>query len=79
MNQDGYESSNGTICAGRDLPWLQEATGSTVWESWDVVYRDVIIVDSENVQIDVFNLSDNNLSEQENYDALKLLLLNAAE
>jgi len=43
-----------------------------------VTYRDVIIVNTTNDRIDVFNLSDFSLSVPENYEALRDLLLAAA-
>ncbi len=78
VNEDGYASANETICYGRDLPWVQEGSDFSIWESWEVVYRDVIIVDSENGEVSRFNLTDRSLSEPENYEALRQLLLTTA-
>ena len=41
-------------------------------------YRDVIIVDADNVVYAVYNLTDYDLSDDDNYAALKALFLEAA-
>jgi len=79
VNQAGYDAGNDLICDGRDLPWLQEATGDDVWTDWGATYRDVIILDEDNVPIDVYNLTVHNLSVHAEYEALKQLLLDAAQ
>ena len=79
VNQAGYDAGNDSICDGRDLPWLQETTSDSVWTDWGATYRDVIILDEDNVQIGVYNLTTHNLSVQADYDALKRLLLDAAQ
>ena len=56
---------------GRDLPWLQETAQDDVWGAWSVTYRDVIILNSENVQVDAYNLSSNNLADVAKRDELK--------
>ena len=63
---------------GRDLPWLQENSDYPVWTTWAPVYRDVIILDANNVQVGVFNLTDTSLGETENHDALKQMFVDAA-
>ena len=77
VNQAGFESGNDTFTDGRDLPWLQEDAGASVWEEWDVTYRDVWILDGENKPIDVYNLTDNDLEDPANYDALRALFVEA--
>jgi hypothetical protein len=64
---------------GRSLPWLREVRADSVWHSWDVNYRDVVILDAENVPVGVFNLSRHNLGNQVEYDTLKDLLVEKAE
>lgn len=77
MNAEGYESSNEDVCDGRDLPWLQDTTDEDVWDTWDVTYRDVIILDGNNELYDVFNLTTYGLSDSDNYEALMDLLITA--
>ncbi len=84
VNEAGEESANSSITAGRNLPWLQDVDGdgdglSDVWRNlWDVTYRDVVIVDADNVKLGAFNLTEHNLASPENYDALRQMLIDAA-
>jgi len=71
VNPLAYASGNETICSGRDLPWLQEKDADDVWGDWAVTYRDVIVLDVNNVRVDVYNLTNNDLSMEANRDVLK--------
>ena len=66
------------MTADRVLPWLQPETGEDVWALWEVVYRDVVILGPGNEHLGSFNLTTNDLSDPENYAALKDQLLEAA-
>lgn len=85
INQVGYESGNQLIPSFGELPWLQDvdANGngaSDVWTtSWDVVYRDVVIVDQHNVKLGTFNLTEHNLADPERYARLKETLIQVAD
>jgi hypothetical protein len=78
INPAGMESGNADMCNGRDLPWLQESAGVSVWTSWAVTYRDVVIVDAANEKVTAYNLTTNDLGVAANYAALKDLLRSAA-
>jgi hypothetical protein len=79
LNEAGYEEGNAQMCDGRDLPWLQDVPDVDVWdELWNVTYRDVWILDDENVPFAVFNVTAHDLSNPVEYAALKALLLEAA-
>ena len=71
MNPFAHASGNETICSGRDLPWLQETDTDDVGGDWAVTYRDVIVLDANNVPVDVYNLTNNDLSVEANRDVLK--------
>jgi len=62
----------------RDLPWLQDTARDDVWGSWDVAYRDLVILDADNRKVAVFNLTEHNLDDPAEVDALRQLLLDAA-
>lgn len=81
VNQIGADSSFAIslTTAGRDIPWLQDTSEARVWESWDVAYRDVRILDADNELAGVFNLTANDLSIPANYEALKQMFLQAAQ
>ena len=78
VNEAGYSSGNDTFCSGRDIPWLQDNSSTDVWGDWGVTYRDVIVLDGDNVVYDVFNLTTYDLADTASYDALKQLFLDAA-
>ena len=78
VNDVGYEVGNASITSGRKLPWLQATAMADVWEQWKPTYRDVVILDGDNKVVAIFNLSTNDLSNPANYEALKKLLLDAA-
>ena len=63
---------------GRDLPWLQDTDEDLVWDSWDHVYRDVIILGPSNEEVGRYNVSSFDLSDDDNYTALVELLVEAA-
>jgi len=83
VNEFGHESGNTLVTTDRDLPWLQDIDdnddgNSDTWDSWDVTFRDVIITDNDNVQIAVYNLTNNDLTNSDNFAALKQLLIDSA-
>jgi hypothetical protein len=82
VNEDGHQvddyNAPAAFCAGRDLPLLEENLSDGVWASWAVTYRDVVILDDNNEVIEVFNLTDNDLSDTANYEALRDILATAA-
>ena len=75
-----------------DLPLLQDTEAEDVWHVWAITYRDVVVLDQDNVQVGVFNLTGTSLAEATltqdvdgdgtmdttNYDYLKGLLIAAA-
>ena len=72
------------MTSGRELPWLQEEEADQVWGNWEQEYRDVVIVDHENMRVTAFNLTTNNLGQHDEagnfvrQDELKALLYDAA-
>lgn len=78
LNAIGLEAGNEAVCMGRDLPWLQDVTGQNVWMSWNVVWRDVWILDSDNMPVAVYNLTTHNLADPAQYEELKGMLENVA-
>jgi len=83
VNAEGYESGNASFTANADIPWLQDvdANGnsqSDVWEAWGVTYRDVVILDEENIPSAVFNVTTNDLGVPVNYDFLRQVSISTA-
>jgi hypothetical protein len=79
VNQAGHESGNATICVGRILPWLQDADSVGVWTSWNVTFRDVIVLDEENRVVETYNLTTHDLANSTYYAELQRILLYAAD
>lgn len=77
VNAIGSEGGNDANCNGRDIPWLQDTAAEHVWTQWQITYRDVVILDANNVPVDVYNLTANDLGVPANYDELKNRLLAA--
>ena len=67
------------MCDGRDIPWLQDTTETDWWDTWAVTYRDVIILDGSGELADIYNLTDNPITEDEHYVELKALLVELGE
>ena len=77
VNGAGRESGNASVTSGRDIPWLQDDE-SDVWTSWGVTYRDVVIVDADNVMVGAFNLTTYDLRNSDVYDALTQIFVDTA-
>lgn len=87
INEVGHESGNSLMTAGRTSPLLQDVDAndngeSDVWyDDWQVVYRDVKIVNAENELVGTVNLTPPagfDLGVDENYNALKQILSDVA-
>ena len=78
VNDVGLEDGNGFITMGRDLPWLQAVPEEDVWETWGIGYRDVVILDENNVVLAIYNLTEHNLGDATNYAELYALFESAA-
>ena len=75
----GYESAVGLMAEGGDLPLLQDTVEVDATGQWQAVWRDVIVLDANNEVVTVFNLTQNNLADADNYATLRTILVDAAE
>ncbi len=83
INDAVSEPGNEPTTDGRDIPWLQDVDEnsdlqSDVWTAWDVVERDVIILDDENRPVGRYNLTANDLGDPALYAELRELILDIA-
>ena len=62
------------ICTGRTIPWLQDTAGVDAWGAWEVANDDVVILDTENKKLEVYNLITHDLRTPTDYAELKALL-----
>lgn len=78
INGQGLESGNASMCAGRDLGWLQETSAEPVWQDWGITYRDVVILDGENRVVAIYNVTQHDLQNPTNFAELRGLFETAA-
>jgi hypothetical protein len=78
VNQVGHESSTDTMADLGDIPLLQDTAETDAWTTWNVEYRDVVIVNTEGKQVEAYNLTTYDLSNPDNYATLKDKLRTAA-
>jgi hypothetical protein len=74
VNAIGLESGNPSITMNRTLPWLQDTAEQKAWETWGVAWRDVWLLDTKNVPVAVYNLTQHNLSDPAQYAELMGML-----
>jgi len=77
-NQMGAEGGVPGMTNARDLPLTQDTLAENVWVDWAVTYRDVVVLDVDNIPVAVYNLTANDLANPVNYAALKQILKTAA-
>lgn len=79
MNRIADAPSNGEIANSLNvLPWLQDTTAQKVWETWQISYRDVVVLDAFNRPIARDNLTSHDLALPQYRAALETALLTAA-
>lgn len=79
VNAAGLESGNEGFVMGKTLPLLQDMAGVDAWGTWQVTYRDVVVLDAQGRRRDAYNLTMNDLSVTANYATLKSILSKARE
>lgn len=78
VNAIGLEAGNAGVTMDRELPWLQDTAEQNVWVTWNAAWRDVWILDAENVPVAVYNLTEHNLADPAQYAELKGMLEDVA-
>lgn len=84
VNEAGHESGFPGIAPTDSLPWVQDGPPWNAWTTWRgnagqaIVYRDVIVLDTDNHPVAVYNLTLHGLAIPANYEALKTILREAA-
>lgn len=66
------------LVTGRTLPWLQDTIQDDVWGNWNAAWRDVMILDTSNRLVAVYNLFQHDLGDLDNRNQLRDMFLNAA-
>ena len=76
--------ANQEFSAGRITPWLQDVDAdnnrvSDVWyDKWEITYRDVVVLDTDNEIVEIFNVTSDNLDSEENYSELRQAFIDNA-
>jgi hypothetical protein len=76
VNEVGHEAGNSLITG--KLPWLQDTPATDAYGHWKATFRDVILLDRQNLEIVRFNVTRNDLRNSGNYVQLKNLFKKAA-
>ena len=79
INKTGSSSGTMYFSDEMDLPMVQDADDFGVWDAWGAIWRDVYIVDQDNMHVGTFNLTGHSLAEEENYSTLFDMLTTAGE
>lgn len=77
VNAAGFEAGNADFVMGKTTPLLQDTQAVNAWNSWQVTWRDVVVLDAQGRRRDVFNLTTNDLAVPANFATLKAILLDA--
>jgi len=79
INKTAAESGTSLFTDDMVLPMVQDSDDRGIWTDWGATWRDVYVVDSDNVHVGTFNLTGHSLAEEENYTTLLDMLTTAAE
>jgi hypothetical protein len=77
INEVGHDSGIDDAVAGNSIPLLADTPEANAWGTWDADWRDLVIVDEDNLQTDRISLTDFDLEEIATYEAVKAMLLEA--
>ena len=78
INMPGYEDSIPAMGEDAALPILQDDTEADVWTSWEAEWRDVVVLDADNVETGRLNLTTHTLASEVHRETLKTMLIDAA-
>ena len=71
VNAPGYESGIPDITDGNSLPLLQDIDSVDAWGAWYAEWRDLVVVDSDNAWVGIFNLTSHDLADADNLTQLR--------
>lgn len=84
INEPNQDPGNATTTNGRDIPWLQDVDANSngradaAMDLWNMSFRDVVILDGANQKVGTYNLNQHNLTNSDNYNTLKQMLIDTA-
>lgn len=71
INEVGQEEYNTFITAAVSLPWLQDTVDVDAWGAWAVEWRDLFVLDLGGAPTLRINLTDHDLQDPAELDALR--------
>jgi hypothetical protein len=74
VNLEGLDSFVPEESSFGSLPILQDTAAQNVWESWNATWRDVMILNPDNIHVDTYNLTSHDLANPSFYAELKAKL-----
>ena len=78
VNEAGYDSGLDDLYEVTALPVMQDDDVALVWDQWDATWRDTWVLDDSNAPVGVFNLTEHDLSDPDEYQTLFDMLVAAA-
>ena len=78
INKVAAEAGVSSFTSDHALPMVQDTDELGVWDEWDATWRDVYIVNEDNVHIGTVNLTGFSLSSDTNYEEVKNMFIEAA-
>lgn len=59
VNEIGYDNFEYVDTVSSQLPWVQDVEEVNAWDLWEITYRDLVILDQDNIFLTTYNLTDN--------------------
>ncbi|MBL8603082.1 MAG: hypothetical protein JNK72_14260 [Myxococcales bacterium] len=78
INAPGAEAGNASIVMGRTLPYCQDSSTANVTTSWGAAVRQLWLLDGQNRQVEVVDLTQFSLDQPANFAAVKARILRLA-
>ena len=77
INKTAAEGGVSSFSSDHALPMVQDTSELGLWDEWDATWRDVYIVDEDNVHIGTVNLTGFSLASDANYEEVKNMFIEA--
>ena len=71
INKIPSASGIGSFTESMDLPVVQDSSELEIWDTWGADWRDVYLVNRDNVHVATYNLMTHDLRDAEDYAELK--------
>ena len=70
INMAGTGAGASSLSSNINLPMVQDSNTLGIWNDWDAGWRDVFILNENNELVMIYNLTQNNLGNTNNYNTL---------